>query len=78
MEKLVVHTEEPPMGYGSLGFFRTKAKAEEWAKAARKARKMYPFWLQKKYAPGIDKDKDVYVLWWMKPKNSKMVGKGFK
>jgi hypothetical protein len=78
MEKLTVHKEDPPIGYGWIGFFKTVHEVNEWINAAHKAGKNYPVWCQKKQLVAINPGEYTYTLFWKKPKNSKMVGKGFK
>lgn len=71
---LKLSKEDAPMGFSPIGWFATRQEAEAWYTKAQKAGKKYPFWLtHQKFM-----DKYVYVLWWMKRKNSKKCGKGFK
>ncbi len=72
--QLTESKSDPPSGYGSIGLFETKEEAMNWYEAAIKAKKTYPFWLNKmNTAIGMR-----WVLWWQKPKNAKKCGKGFK
>jgi hypothetical protein len=71
---LKLSKEEAPMGYSIIGWFNTRKEAEAWYNAARKAGKNYPFWMT--YQQFLDKK--MYHLYWMKAKNTKKCGKGFK
>jgi hypothetical protein len=73
VKKLVVHKENPPMGYSWIGMWPERKRADEWYEAALKAGKDFPFWLQKK-------DTQIgmrYSLYWKKPHKGKMVGRGW-
>ena len=75
IEKLKLTTKDPMQtNYSWIGFFKTFAEANKWYISARKAGVKYPFLCYKRDGKGIVGD---YSLWWMKPKNSKTVGKGW-
>jgi hypothetical protein len=77
--KLAATKTDPPMGYSVIGWYSSVKRAQDWADAAIKANKIYPFWLtEKTYNEGINPGKPTYILFWKKPKNSKLCGKGFK
>ncbi len=75
MAKLKVETTRAPMGYGWVGYFKTVNDAQDWVNCAIASGKNYPFWLQKVTMPEIPNKH--YSLWWKKPKNQKLAGKGF-
>jgi hypothetical protein len=48
-------------------------EANNWYLQAKKAKKDYPFHCQAKQYDGGKQ----FILWWKKPKSSKMTGKGW-
>jgi hypothetical protein len=73
MERLKLSKDEPPSGYSYIGHFKTFMEANNWYLQAKKAKKDYPFHCQaKQYDDGKQ-----FILWWKKPKSSKMTGKGW-
>ncbi len=68
-EEIIIHKEDPPIGYSFIGMFETGKKAIDWWVAARKAGKTYPMW--------INEHDGVYHLWRKVPKGGgKMIGSG--